>query len=259
MTFDAVLIGSDSLTLACGRMLVEAGHRLRAVATRHAPTRAWAEGAGIPVTEPGPGLAGRLPRLRLAPVGGEPRPPGRRRAGAAPPGRGQLPRRAAARGARGSTSRSGRCWRAATRTRSPGTGSRAASTRGASSPPAPCPSRRTRPPSRSTPVPRGGDRLAPGGAGRASPRTAAGAPQDLGAPRPAPPPRRAARRRSSTPRARRPTCCGSCARSTTGATRTRSPARRWRFAGGLARVTGAEAAAGQGAPGHGARGGGGRA
>jgi natural product biosynthesis luciferase-like monooxygenase protein len=60
MTFAAALVGNDSLTLACGRMLRDAGHALAAVATRHGPTRAFAEEAGIPVVEPGPGLAGRL-------------------------------------------------------------------------------------------------------------------------------------------------------------------------------------------------------
>ncbi len=60
MTFAAALVGNDSLTLACGQMLRDAGHALAAVASRHGPTRAWAEGAGIPVVEPGPGLAGRL-------------------------------------------------------------------------------------------------------------------------------------------------------------------------------------------------------
>lgn len=61
MTFSAVLVGHDSLTLACGRMLREAGHALRAVATRHAATQAWAEAEGVPVLAPGEGLAGRLP------------------------------------------------------------------------------------------------------------------------------------------------------------------------------------------------------
>ncbi|EPX82371.1 Non-ribosomal peptide synthetase module/related protein [Rubellimicrobium thermophilum DSM 16684] len=56
----AVLIGHDTLALACARLWQEAGHRLTAVVTRHAGLADWARGEGIPLLSPGPDLAGRL-------------------------------------------------------------------------------------------------------------------------------------------------------------------------------------------------------
>lgn len=47
--FSCVLIGDESLTIACGTRLIEQGADIRAVATRDDDVRAWAKGAGLPV------------------------------------------------------------------------------------------------------------------------------------------------------------------------------------------------------------------
>ncbi|MCC7321185.1 MAG: LLM class flavin-dependent oxidoreductase [Rubellimicrobium sp.] len=60
-SFDAILIGNDTLTREAGRMTLEAGHAIRAVVTRAPAVRDWARGAGLTLIEPGPDLAGRLP------------------------------------------------------------------------------------------------------------------------------------------------------------------------------------------------------
>ena len=49
--FDAILMGDESLAIACGDMLLTGGHRLPAVVTRDPAVRAWAEGKGLKVVE----------------------------------------------------------------------------------------------------------------------------------------------------------------------------------------------------------------
>ncbi|MFC6586848.1 formyltransferase family protein [Sulfitobacter pacificus] len=47
--FDALLMGDESLTIACGDMMLAGGHRLSAVITRDATVRNWAEDKGLTV------------------------------------------------------------------------------------------------------------------------------------------------------------------------------------------------------------------
>jgi natural product biosynthesis luciferase-like monooxygenase protein len=47
--FSAILIGDESLTIACGDMMLTGGHRLSAVVTRDDAVRAWAETKGLTV------------------------------------------------------------------------------------------------------------------------------------------------------------------------------------------------------------------
>lgn len=47
--FDALLMGDESLTIACGDMMLAGGHRLSAVITRDATVRSWAEAKGLSV------------------------------------------------------------------------------------------------------------------------------------------------------------------------------------------------------------------
>ncbi len=47
--FSAILMGDESLTIACGDMILSGGHDLRAVVTRDADVRGWAEERGIVV------------------------------------------------------------------------------------------------------------------------------------------------------------------------------------------------------------------
>ena len=54
--FSALLIGQESLALQCGQMLLDAGHSISAVVTRHPDVAAWAQGAGLNVVEPGADL-----------------------------------------------------------------------------------------------------------------------------------------------------------------------------------------------------------
>jgi hypothetical protein len=49
MTLTAILIGNESLTVHCGQMWLDRGHRIAFVATRSADVRAWAMGAGLTV------------------------------------------------------------------------------------------------------------------------------------------------------------------------------------------------------------------
>ncbi len=60
-SFDAILIGNDTLTREAGRMLIEAGHDIRTVVTRAATVQDWAREAGLQIEAPGPDLAARLP------------------------------------------------------------------------------------------------------------------------------------------------------------------------------------------------------
>ena len=62
MSFTAILIGHDTLAVQAGRMLVDAGHRLLAVVSRHAAVQTWAQAAGLPLIDAGPGLDARLPQ-----------------------------------------------------------------------------------------------------------------------------------------------------------------------------------------------------
>ncbi len=61
MTFDALLVGHESLTIQCGTMLIEAGHRVVAVVTDDAAVTGWAARHAVPVVAPGPGLSARIP------------------------------------------------------------------------------------------------------------------------------------------------------------------------------------------------------
>jgi natural product biosynthesis luciferase-like monooxygenase protein len=56
----AVLIGGESLLIQCARLWTDAGHRIATVVTHNPDIRNWAEGQGLPVVAPGPGLGGRL-------------------------------------------------------------------------------------------------------------------------------------------------------------------------------------------------------
>lgn len=60
MTMDALLIGNESLTVECGNLWLERGHRIAAVVTREPRVAAWAAGKGLRVAAPGPGLAERV-------------------------------------------------------------------------------------------------------------------------------------------------------------------------------------------------------
>ena len=68
--FSSVIIGNESLVIQCGEILLENGHDVRAVVTRNADVRAWAEGRDLTVVAAGPGLADRLAGqslLRISP------------------------------------------------------------------------------------------------------------------------------------------------------------------------------------------------
>lgn len=56
----ALFIGGETLLIPCATAWLYRGHRIAAVATRHPEVRAWAEGKGLAVVAPGPGLAGRV-------------------------------------------------------------------------------------------------------------------------------------------------------------------------------------------------------
>ncbi len=45
----AILMGDESLTIACGDMILAGGHHLSAVVTRDTAVSVWAEGKGLPV------------------------------------------------------------------------------------------------------------------------------------------------------------------------------------------------------------------
>ncbi|GAA6174834.1 MupA/Atu3671 family FMN-dependent luciferase-like monooxygenase [Sulfitobacter pacificus] len=75
--FDALLMGDESLTIACGDMMLAGGHRLSAVITRDATVRNWAEDKGLPVFDQakeivGAGLAAdwllSIANLRMIPA-----------------------------------------------------------------------------------------------------------------------------------------------------------------------------------------------
>ncbi|WP_281991790.1 MupA/Atu3671 family FMN-dependent luciferase-like monooxygenase [Sulfitobacter geojensis] len=56
--FDAILMGDESLTIACGDMMLAGGHRLSAVITRDATVRGWAEAKGLSVFDEAKGILG---------------------------------------------------------------------------------------------------------------------------------------------------------------------------------------------------------
>jgi natural product biosynthesis luciferase-like monooxygenase protein len=58
--FSSLLIGHESLAIQCGQMLLDAGHPVRAVVTRHPDVHSWAEKHGLMTVAPGAGLAQRL-------------------------------------------------------------------------------------------------------------------------------------------------------------------------------------------------------
>jgi len=59
--FSAVLMGDESLTIACGDMVRAGGHAIAAVVTRDAAVAAWATGHGVPVLEGPRDLLGAAP------------------------------------------------------------------------------------------------------------------------------------------------------------------------------------------------------
>jgi len=44
--FSAILMGDESLTIACGDMILAGGHRIEAVVTQDATVSGWAQGKG---------------------------------------------------------------------------------------------------------------------------------------------------------------------------------------------------------------------
>ncbi|HSF63877.1 MAG TPA: formyltransferase family protein, partial [Paracoccaceae bacterium] len=72
--FSALLIGSESLTLRCGQMALDRGHRIAAVLTDSADVRAWATAQGLRCDPPAAELAAlrvdwvlSIAHLRLVP------------------------------------------------------------------------------------------------------------------------------------------------------------------------------------------------
>ena len=49
--FSCVVIGNESLLIGCSDLLLERGHRIRAVVSRDDTIRAWATGKGLPVLD----------------------------------------------------------------------------------------------------------------------------------------------------------------------------------------------------------------
>ncbi|SHJ03095.1 MupA/Atu3671 family FMN-dependent luciferase-like monooxygenase [Wenxinia saemankumensis] len=64
-SFTALLVGSDTLTIEAGKMLLEAGHPVRGLVTRSDEVRAWAESRDLPLFAPGPKLASRIGGLQV--------------------------------------------------------------------------------------------------------------------------------------------------------------------------------------------------
>ncbi|CAL9585230.1 D-alanine--D-alanyl carrier protein ligase [Streptomyces sp. enrichment culture] len=64
-SFTAVLIGEEPLLAECGDLLSARGHRIAAVVAADSGLRRWAARAGLPVVDPGHGLAARLRPLRF--------------------------------------------------------------------------------------------------------------------------------------------------------------------------------------------------
>lgn len=56
----ALFIGGESLLIHCADLWVARGHTVACVVSRNPDLRAWADARGVPVADPGPGLAGRL-------------------------------------------------------------------------------------------------------------------------------------------------------------------------------------------------------
>lgn len=60
MSFSSYLMGAESLLVQCAEILLQRGHTVRGVITDNRDIASWARGRGIPVLEPGKGLAERL-------------------------------------------------------------------------------------------------------------------------------------------------------------------------------------------------------
>ena len=60
MSFTAIIIGDQSLTVECARRLLARGHLVTAIVSDAPRVVAWAQDAGLAVVAPGPGLAERL-------------------------------------------------------------------------------------------------------------------------------------------------------------------------------------------------------
>ncbi len=58
--FTAILMGDESLTIACGDMLLAGGHRLAVVVTRDDAVRGWAEGQGLRIERDAKALVGTV-------------------------------------------------------------------------------------------------------------------------------------------------------------------------------------------------------
>ena len=60
-----LLIGNEALTCQCGEVLLDRGHVISAVVTRHADVRAWALGRGLRIEAQDTGLAARLAGMQV--------------------------------------------------------------------------------------------------------------------------------------------------------------------------------------------------
>ncbi|MCU0673549.1 MAG: LLM class flavin-dependent oxidoreductase [Myxococcota bacterium] len=60
MNFSSYLMGAESLLVQCAEILLQRGHTIRGVISDNREITAWARGRGIPVLEPGKGLAERI-------------------------------------------------------------------------------------------------------------------------------------------------------------------------------------------------------
>ena len=63
--FSSVLVGSESLLIQCGEILLAKGHEIRAVATRNPQIVEWAQEQGIDALATGADLADGLRPLRF--------------------------------------------------------------------------------------------------------------------------------------------------------------------------------------------------
>ncbi|MCB9634236.1 MAG: LLM class flavin-dependent oxidoreductase [Sandaracinus sp.] len=60
MNFSSYLMGAESLLVQCAEILLQRGHTIRGVISDNREIAGWARGRGIPVLEPGKGLAERI-------------------------------------------------------------------------------------------------------------------------------------------------------------------------------------------------------
>jgi natural product biosynthesis luciferase-like monooxygenase protein len=61
MAFSCVVMGNESLLVQCVETLLARGNTVAAVVTSNADVQTWAQGAGLPVVQPGRDLATRMP------------------------------------------------------------------------------------------------------------------------------------------------------------------------------------------------------